>query len=81
MALHPAPDMTSGAVSLWVAGDEQATKAAELVRGLGHTVTVLDVPSRTIGSAMSDTRFEPCRTPARLLCARPRTSRSPTARR
>jgi prephenate dehydrogenase len=42
MALHPAPDMTSGAVSLWVGGDEQATKAAELVRGLGHTVTVLN---------------------------------------
>jgi prephenate dehydrogenase len=41
MALHPAPDMTSGAVSLWVASDEQATKAAELVRELGHTVTVL----------------------------------------
>ena len=41
MALHPAPDMTSGAVSLWVAGDEQAERAAALVRGLGHTVTVL----------------------------------------
>ncbi len=41
MALHPAPDMTSGAVSLWVGGDEQAAKAEELVRGLGHTVTVL----------------------------------------
>jgi prephenate dehydrogenase len=41
MALYPAPDMTSGAVSLWVAGAEQAAKAAELVRGLGHTVTVL----------------------------------------
>ena len=27
MALHPAPDMTSGAVSLWVAGDEQAERA------------------------------------------------------
>jgi prephenate dehydrogenase len=40
MALHPAPDMTSGAVSLWVGGDEQAAKAEELVRGLGHTVTV-----------------------------------------
>jgi prephenate dehydrogenase len=40
MALYPAPDMTSGAISLWVAGEEQATKAAELVRGLGHTVTV-----------------------------------------
>ena len=41
MALHPAPDMTSGAVSLWVGGDEQAQRAAQLVRGLGHTVTVL----------------------------------------
>ncbi|MGN6663817.1 MAG: prephenate dehydrogenase/arogenate dehydrogenase family protein [Solirubrobacterales bacterium] len=42
MALHPAPDMTSGAVSLWVAGDEGADRAAELVRRLGHTVTLLD---------------------------------------
>jgi prephenate dehydrogenase len=41
MALYPAPDMTSGAVTLWVAGAEQAARAAELVRGLGHTVTVL----------------------------------------
>ena len=40
MALYPAPDMTSGAVSLWVAGAEQAERAAELVRGLGHSVTV-----------------------------------------
>ncbi|HEV2790106.1 MAG TPA: prephenate dehydrogenase dimerization domain-containing protein, partial [Solirubrobacterales bacterium] len=42
MALHPAPDMTSGAVSLWVRGDEQAARAAQKVRDLGHTVTVLD---------------------------------------
>ena len=41
MALYPAPDMTSGAISLWVAGDEQAAKAEQLVRDLGHTVTVL----------------------------------------
>lgn len=41
MALYPAPDMTSGAVSLWVAGDEQAERAAALVRGLGHTVSIL----------------------------------------
>jgi prephenate dehydrogenase len=41
MALHPAPDMRSGAVSLWVAGEEQARRAAQLVRGLGHTVTAL----------------------------------------
>jgi prephenate dehydrogenase len=42
MALHPAPDMTSGAVSLWVAGEEQARKAEGIVRELGHTATVLD---------------------------------------
>ncbi|MGN6274938.1 MAG: prephenate dehydrogenase/arogenate dehydrogenase family protein [Solirubrobacterales bacterium] len=42
MSLHPAPDMTSGAVSLWVAGEEGARKAAELVRRLGHTVTLFD---------------------------------------
>jgi prephenate dehydrogenase len=41
MALHPAPDMTSGAVTLWVAGEEQAARAEQLVRDLGHTVTVL----------------------------------------
>ena len=41
MALYPAPDMTSGAVTLWVAGDEQTERAAALVRELGHTVTVL----------------------------------------
>jgi prephenate dehydrogenase len=41
MALYPALDMNSGAVTLWVAGDDQAARAATLVRGLGHTVTVL----------------------------------------
>jgi prephenate dehydrogenase len=41
MALYPAPDMTSGAVSLWVSGQEQAERAVALVRELGHTVTVL----------------------------------------
>jgi prephenate dehydrogenase len=41
MALHPAPDMSSGAVTLWVAGDGQAERAERLVRELGHTVTVL----------------------------------------
>lgn len=41
MALHPAADMRSGAVSLWVAGEEQAERAAALVRELGHTVTAL----------------------------------------
>lgn len=41
MALHPAPDMTSGAVSLWVGGAEQAARAERLVRELGHTVSVV----------------------------------------
>ena len=41
MALYPAPDMSSGAVTLWVAGDEQAERAAALVRELGHTVSIL----------------------------------------
>jgi prephenate dehydrogenase len=41
MALYPAPDMTSGAVSLWVSGDEQAERAATLVRKLGHSVSAV----------------------------------------
>jgi prephenate dehydrogenase len=41
MALHPATDMKSGAISLWVAGEEQAKRAAELVRELGHTASAL----------------------------------------
>jgi prephenate dehydrogenase len=41
MALYPASDMTSGAVSLWVAGSEQAARAIELVRDLGHSVSVV----------------------------------------
>jgi prephenate dehydrogenase len=41
MALHPATDMKSGAISLWVAGEEQAERAAVLVRELGHSATVL----------------------------------------
>jgi prephenate dehydrogenase len=41
MALHPAPDMSSGAVTLWVSGDAGAARAQELVRELGHTVTVV----------------------------------------
>jgi prephenate dehydrogenase len=41
MALHPAPDMTSGAVTLGVAGTAQAKRATEILRGLGHSVTPL----------------------------------------
>jgi prephenate dehydrogenase len=39
MALYPAADMTSGAISLYVAGDQQADRAEELVRKLGHDVS------------------------------------------
>ncbi len=39
MGLYPADDMKTGAVSLFVAGDEEAERAVELVRGLGHDVT------------------------------------------
>jgi prephenate dehydrogenase len=42
MALHPAADMESGAISLWVGGEEQAARAAALVRELGHTVSLLE---------------------------------------
>jgi prephenate dehydrogenase len=41
MALHPAPDMRTGAVSIWVAGAEEAERAADLLRGLGHTVSLV----------------------------------------
>jgi prephenate dehydrogenase len=41
MALYPTPDMTSGAVSLWVSGEGQAARAETLVRELGHTVSIV----------------------------------------
>jgi prephenate dehydrogenase len=41
MALYPAPDMTSGAVSLYIAGDDQAERAEKLMRELGHDVSRL----------------------------------------
>lgn len=42
MSLDPAPDMSSGAISLWVAGDEEAEKARECITGLGHPVTLVE---------------------------------------
>ena len=39
MALYPAADMTSGAISLYVAGDEETERAEQLVRELGHDVS------------------------------------------
>jgi prephenate dehydrogenase len=38
MALYPTPDMSEGVVALWVAGEEPARRAAELVTGLGFPV-------------------------------------------
>jgi prephenate dehydrogenase len=43
MALHPTADTGSGAISLWVAGTEQAERAVALVRQLGHTASTVDV--------------------------------------
>jgi prephenate dehydrogenase len=40
MSLDPAPDMSSGAISIWVAGQDQADRAVECVTGLGHRVTL-----------------------------------------
>jgi prephenate dehydrogenase len=39
MALYPAADMTSGAISLYIAGEDQAERAEKLVRELGHDVS------------------------------------------
>jgi prephenate dehydrogenase len=39
MALYPAADMNSGAISLYIAGDQQADRAEGLIRGLGHDVS------------------------------------------
>ena len=41
MGLYPAQDMKTGAVSLWIAGSDQADRAVALVRELGHGVTVV----------------------------------------
>ena len=38
MALYPAPDMTEGVVALWVAGEDPARRAEELVSQLGFPV-------------------------------------------
>jgi len=38
LALAPASDNRSGAMTLWIAGDAQATRAAELIEDLGFPV-------------------------------------------
>jgi prephenate dehydrogenase len=39
MALYPTADMTSGAISLYIAGDDEAARAEKLVQDLGHDVS------------------------------------------
>ena len=41
LALAPASDMRSGAMTLWIAGDEQASRAAGLIGELGFPVAQL----------------------------------------
>jgi prephenate dehydrogenase len=41
MALAPAPDMRSGAMTLWIAGDAEAARARELIAELGFPVDEL----------------------------------------
>jgi prephenate dehydrogenase len=41
MALYPTADARTGAMSLWVAGEDEARRAADVVRGLGHAVAVV----------------------------------------
>jgi prephenate dehydrogenase len=41
MQLYPAQDMSSGAISLWVAGADEAKRAEATVRKLGHNVSVV----------------------------------------
>ena len=46
MALYPAADMRTGAISIWIAGSEEAERASGVVRELGHTVALLAVGER-----------------------------------
>ncbi len=39
MALSPAADMRTGAISLWVAGEDDARRAVEVMRDLGHSAS------------------------------------------
>lgn len=43
MSLFPAADQRTGAISLWLAGADEAERAVEIVAGLGHTATPVSV--------------------------------------
>ncbi len=38
LAVHPAPDMSEGVIALWLSGEGEAQRAAELIGGLGYPV-------------------------------------------
>jgi hypothetical protein len=40
LAVHPAPDMSEGVIALWLSGEHEAGRAAELIRGLGYPVVL-----------------------------------------
>jgi prephenate dehydrogenase len=42
MALAPAPDMRSGSMTLWIAGDDDAERAQQLVVELGFPAAVVE---------------------------------------
>jgi prephenate dehydrogenase len=42
MALAPAPDMRSGSMTLWVAGEDDAVRAKHLIEDLGFPTAVID---------------------------------------
>jgi prephenate dehydrogenase len=42
MALYPAADMRTGAISIWVAGEDEAERASEVVHELGHAVSIAE---------------------------------------
>ena len=75
MALYPAPDMQSGAIALWVAGERGAERAVELIARLGYPRR----GRRDGGELSSEVRAGDA--PRRRARRRRRTSRSPTARR
>jgi hypothetical protein len=42
LALAPAPDMRSGSMTLWVAGEDDAIRAKHLVEDLGFPAAVVE---------------------------------------
>ncbi len=42
MSLEPAPDMSSGAITIWVAGEEEARRAGRSIEKLGFQVSAIE---------------------------------------